>query len=392
MFFFLPILSQSDIIQEKTESCDTMKFDCIIIGAGSMGMAAAYFLAKAGKNVCAIDAFDPPHTNGSHHGETRIIRYAYGEGLEYVPLALRAAALWKQLERQVNKQLLLQTGVVNIADKEHPFVKTVIESAEKYQLPLEVLNAQEIKNRWPGIQVTDNMIAAFEPTSGVLRVEDCVAAYKKLAINEGATLRMNEPVQHITFGHTVTVTTSVRSYEADHCIVCAGAWTNKLLQPFNLPLSPIRKTFAWFEAEEGLYGEENFPAFAVELSDACYYGFPSIDGAGYKIGRHDGGETIDPDDKLREFDESDTADLQQFINTYMPQVGSLKEGKVCKYTMTPDEHFIIDFLPEQSNVIVASGFSGHGFKFASAVGEMLAQMVTDGKPQLSNGLFKLNRF
>ena len=246
--------------------------------------------------------------------------------------------------------------------------------------------------RWPGIQVQENMIAAFEPTSGVLLVEECVAAYKELAMNEGATLRMNEPVQHISFGNTVTVTTSVSTYEADTCIVCAGAWTNKLLQQFNLPLSPIRKTFAWFEAEEALYGEENFPAFTVELGDACYYGFPSIDGAGYKIGRHDGGETINPDEELREFDESDTADLRQFIDTYMRQVGPLKAGKVCKYTMTPDEHFIIDFLPQQSNVVVASGFSGHGFKFASAVGEMLAQMVTDGKPQLSNELFKLNRF
>ncbi|MGM9945118.1 MAG: N-methyl-L-tryptophan oxidase [Lysinibacillus sp.] len=369
-----------------------MKFDCIIIGAGSMGMAAAYFLAKAGKKVCAIDAYNPPHTNGSHHGETRIIRYAYGEGLEYVPLALRAATLWQHLEQQVNKPLLLQTGVVNIGDKANPFVQTVIESAEKYDLPLEVLNAEEIMKRWPGIQVKDNMIAAFEPTSGVLRVEDCVEAYKELAMNEGATLRMNEPVQHITFGNTVTVATSVGTYEADHCIVCAGAWTNKLLQQFNLPLSPIRKTFAWFEAEETLYGEENFPAFTVELGDACYYGFPSIDGAGYKIGRHDGGETINPDEELRDFDESDTADLQQFIDTYMPQVGPLKAGKVCKYTMTPDEHFIIDFLPQHANVVVASGFSGHGFKFASAVGEMLAQMVTDGKPQLSNELFKLNRF
>ncbi|CAM5194748.1 sarcosine oxidasee (formaldehyde-forming) OS=Ureibacillus acetophenoni OX=614649 GN=SAMN05877842_11095 PE=4 SV=1 [Ureibacillus acetophenoni] len=369
-----------------------MKYDCIIVGAGSMGMAAAYFLAKAGKKVCAIDAFNPPHTNGSHHGETRIIRYAYGEGVEYVPLALRAATLWQQLEQQVKKPLLLQTGVVNIGDNDNPFIHTVIESAKKYDLPLEVLNAEEIIKRWPGIQVGDNMIAAFEPTSGVLRVEDCVAAYKELAINEGATVCTNEPVQHIAFGNTVKVTTANNTYEADTCIVCAGAWTKRLLQQYNLPLNPIRKTFAWFEAEEALYGEANFPAFAFELRDECYYGFPSINGSGFKIGRHDGGETIDPDKALREFDDSDTVDLRQFLADYMPQVGTFKEGKVCKYTMTPDEHFIIDFLPEQSNVIVATGFSGHGFKFSSAIGEMLAQMVTDGKPQLSNDLFKLNRF
>ncbi|MFF5995508.1 N-methyl-L-tryptophan oxidase [Lysinibacillus sp. KU-BSD001] len=369
-----------------------MKFDSIIIGAGSMGMAAAYFLAKAGKKVCMIDAFDPPHTNGSHHGETRIIRYAYGEGIEYVPLALRAAELWEELEHEVEKPLLLKTGVINIGNKDNAFVQTVIESARAFDLPLEVLNAEEITKRWPGIKVDDHMIAAFEPTSGVLRVEDCVAAYKALAIEAGATLHVNEPVQNIRCGDVVVVKTAVATYEADTCIVCAGAWTSELLKPFRLSLNPIRKTFAWFEAEEGLYGQENFPAFAVELKDACYYGFPSIDRAGYKIGRHDGGETIHPNDELRPFDEGDALDLQQFIQSYMPQVGALKEGKVCKYTMTPDEHFIIDYLPEHKNIIVASGFSGHGFKFSSAIGEMLAQMVIDGKSKLSNELFKLSRF
>lgn len=369
-----------------------MRFDCIIVGAGSMGMAAAYFLTKVGKKVCAIDAFDPPHTHGSHHGETRIIRYAYGEGVEYVPLALRAATLWKQLEQQVKKPLLLQTGVVNIGDRDNPFIHNVMESAKKYNLPLEILNADETMKRWPGIKIGDNMIAAFEPTSGVLLVEDCVRAYKELAIHKGATLRIYEPVKHIDFGSTVKVTTSKDTYEANTCIVCAGAWTKKLLQQYKLPLNPIRKTFAWFDAEEALYGEANFPAFSVELGDACYYGFPSINGAGFKIGRHDGGETIDPDKPLREFDDSDAADLRQFIDTYMPKVGPLKEGKVCKYNMTPDEHFIIDFLPDKANVIVATGFSGHGFKFSSAIGEMLAQMVIDGKPKLSNELFKLNRF
>lgn len=371
-----------------------MKFDCIIVGAGSIGMAAAYFLAMAGKKVCCVDAYEPPHTNGSHHGETRIIRYAYGEGEAYVPLALRAAQLWEELAAQMDEELFLQTGVMNVGDRHNPFIQTVIESAKKYNLPLEVLSAEEVMKRWPGISLPDNMIAAFEPTSGVLKVEKCVEAYKTRAIEAGASFYFNEPVRRITAGNHVTVMTDTHTFTAEQCVVSSGAWTKQLLETMGvqLPLSPIRKTFAWYEADEQLYGDLVFPAFAFELMNACYYGFPSIDGAGYKIGRHDGGEPIHPNEELVPFHETDAVDLDDFIDHYMPHVGPLKEGKVCKYTMTPDEHFIIDRLSSTENIIVASGFSGHGFKFASVIGEIISQLVCEGKCQYDLDLFKLSRF
>ncbi|KGR81701.1 N-methyl-L-tryptophan oxidase [Lysinibacillus odysseyi] len=371
-----------------------MKFDCIIVGAGSIGMAAAYFLAKAGKTVCCIDAYEPPHINGSHHGETRIIRYAYGEGEAYVPLALRAAHLWEELAAQVDEELFLQTGVINVGDHNNPFIQTVIESARKYELPLEVLSSEEVMERWPGISLPDNMIAAFEPTSGILKVEKCVEAYKTRAIELGASFYFNEPVRQIITGDSVTVITDTHTFTAEQCVISSGAWTKQLLESIDvpLPLSPIRKTFAWYEADEQLYGDLAFPAFAFELRDACYYGFPSIDGAGYKIGRHDGGEPINPDEVLDSFNEKDAGDLDNFIDDYMPHVGPLKEGRVCKYTMTPDEHFIIDRLSSSANIIVASGFSGHGFKFASVIGEIISQMICGDECQYDIDLFKLSRF
>lgn len=371
-----------------------MIYDVIVIGAGSMGMATGYNLAKAGKNVLMLDAFDPPHNEGSHHGETRIIRFAYGEGASYVPFVKRAGELWKDLETLSNESLFLQTGVVNVGEPTSSFIQNVRTSAKLYDLELEQYSAIEAMKKWPGLSLPGNFVACFEPTAGVLRVEACIRAYKKLAIEAGATLHTNEKVQNIIAGDIVRIQTTHKVYEAKHLIVTAGAWTTELLQTmdFTIPVTPTRKTFAWFEAEEQLYHENVFPAYCFELADSLYYGFPSIDGAGLKLGRHDGGDAINPNDPLRPFDEQDAIDLQNFINRFMPQHGALKFGKTCKYSMTPDEDFIIDFLPDHKNIVIAAGFSGHGFKFSSAVGEVLADLTLNGESNQDLSLFQLSRF
>ncbi|MFJ3387877.1 MULTISPECIES: N-methyl-L-tryptophan oxidase [unclassified Lysinibacillus] len=371
-----------------------MIYDVIVIGAGSMGMAAGYNLAKAGKNVLMLDAFNPPHEEGSHHGETRIIRFAYGEGASYVPFVKRAGELWKELAMLTDEALFLQTGVMNVGEEAHPFIQNVKTSAKLYDLSLEQYSASEAMEKWPGLSLPEDFVVCFEPTAGVLRVEDCISAYKKLAIEAGATLHTNEKVQNIKAGEIVRVQTANNIYEAKHLIVTAGAWATELLQTMDIaiPVTPTRKTFAWFEADEQLYHEEIFPAYCFEFADSMYYGFPSIDGAGLKLGRHDGGEAINPNDPLRPFDEQDLIDLQNFINRFMPKHGALKFGKTCKYSMTPDEDFIIDFLPEYRNIVIAAGFSGHGFKFSSAVGEVLADLTLNGKSKQDLSLFKLSRF
>ncbi|QOS79161.1 N-methyl-L-tryptophan oxidase [Paenibacillus sp. JNUCC31] len=374
-----------------------MHYDVIVIGAGSMGMAAGYFLSKSGKSTLLVDSFDPPHNKGSHHGETRIIRHAYGEGEKYVPLALKAQELWNDLEKVTGKQLFLQTGVLNVGYEKTKFIQNIISSSNTYSLPLEILGSIEVNKRWPGITLPENYIGCFEPTSGVLKCEECIDAYRELAKQNGAAIITNSKVKEIkVHDKRVTIKTDDHAYSADALVISAGAWSGSLLSmlDLNLPLNPVRKTFAWFDHNEDLYHHNNFPAFSFETSEGIYYGFPSIDGSGLKVGRHDGGHTINPDEAILEFDEleQDTTDLKQFLHRYMPSIQQLKYGKTCMYTMTPDEDFIIDTHPDYSNVAIASGFSGHGFKFSSVVGQILSELIISGETEHNISPFSLNRF
>ncbi|SDO41094.1 N-methyl-L-tryptophan oxidase [Alkalicoccus daliensis] len=374
-----------------------MKYDVIVIGAGSMGMAAGFYLSKNGKKTLLLDAHDPPHSNGSHHGETRIIRYAYGEGEEYVPFVLRAKKLWEDLERISKKELFLQTGVLGVGRDTSGFIQNTISSAGKYSLPLEVLTAEDVHRRWPGITIPDNFIGCFEPTSGVLKCEEIIKVYEELAIESGAVIHRNSSVKDISIHEKkVTVTTEDETITAGSLIIAAGAGSGKLVSmlDLDLPLTPVRKTFAWFEAEETQYNQEKFPAFAFDTFNGTYYGFPSIQQAGLKIGRHDGGEKVNPEKSMMPFGAAaeDEGDLLQFFHQYMPDIHQLKYGKTCMYTLTPDEKFIIDTHPEYSNVAIAAGFSGHGFKFSSAVGEALSNLITSEKNEVDISPFSLKRF
>ncbi|KQL44973.1 methyltryptophan oxidase [Brevibacillus choshinensis] len=373
-------------------------YEVIIVGAGSMGMAAGYYLAKQGVRTLMLDAYDPPHTMGSHHGDTRIIRHAYGEGKQYVPLVLRAQELWLELEKASGTKLFEQTGVLSAGSLNCSFLQELRESAETYSLPLEVLRAEEVKTRWPGIQLPDDYYACLEPTSGVLYAEKCITAYRELAIAAGATLLTNTPVTALhPDGDGVLVHTEAKSYRADKLLLSAGAWNPSLTTSLGLtlPLVPTRKTVAWFGADDEHYGAGHFPAFVFNLEDSMYYGFPSFDAAGVKIGRHDGGMTIDPDRLERTFGAflSDEGDVRSFLETYMPQAaGALRQGRVCIYTMTPDEHFVIDRHPEHTQIVIAAGFSGHGFKFSSAVGEATSELLTKGTSTHDLSMFSLRRF
>lgn len=375
-----------------------MHYDYIVIGAGSMGMAASYFLASETNDVLILDAFEPPHSRGSHHGETRLIRLAYGEGERYVPFVLRAYELWQELANLTDQILFHQTGILNFTPKNDPFINNVISSSKRYGLPLEHLTYQEVNRRWDGMNLGEHMEACFEPTSGVLMSEHIIEAYYKLAVEQGATFIGNSRVVHIEpNGEVVNVTTERgETYTANSIIVSVGAWTQKIFKQINIdiPVTPIRKTFAWYEADENIYSDKIFPGFVYTNEDNAYYGFPSIAGTGLKVGRHDSGEHINPDETLELFGarQGDQGDLDEFLTTFMPKVGSLKYGKTCMYTMSPDSDFIIDTLSDYPNIVIASGFSGHGFKFASAVGEALKDLVLQKQPKVDLSSFSLNRF
>jgi N-methyl-L-tryptophan oxidase len=358
-------------------------YEAVIVGAGSMGMAAGYYLSKLGIKTLLLDSDNPPHDKGSHHGTTRIIRHAYGEGSQYVPLVLRAQELWEQLQQEANKELFLPTGVLCAGAPESTFTKEAIKSGVEYSLPLEVLSSEEMNDRWQGLAIPEGYIGCFEPKSGVLFSEQCIQAFRDLGVANGMTILPYTKVEKMDVHSSgAAIQTANETYHADFVVVSAGAWSGKILKEMGLalPLQPTRKTVSWFECDQELYDPRVFPAFTVDILNAQYYGFPSFEGSGLKIGRHDGGYQVDPDEMLSPYGPKDEAEVRTFLEKYMPSAnGPLLKGSTCLYTLTPDENFILDQHPEFPHVFISAGFSGHGFKFSSVVGEIISQVITKGK-------------
>lgn len=384
-------------IRPLERGASIMTYDVVIIGAGSMGMAAGYYLSKQGKSVALIDAHDPPHTEGSHHGETRVIRHAYGEGETYVPLALRSQQLWDELEQESKMDLFEKTGVLNIGTKDSEFLSNVIQSAETFDLSVDILTAEEINGRWPGYQLPPHLMGCYEKNSGLLWSEKAISAFRLGAVQYGAHLYPNTIVKAIDpADDEVTVQLKRQALTGKQLIITAGKGTNDITKLIGqtLPLTPVRKTFTWFHSSESLYSPEVFPTWSFDDGTRTYYGFPSMNKSGIKIGRHDSDEDIPAKHPLEPFGifAEDNEETPQFAATHMAEDVQLKEGRVCVYTNTPDGDFIIDRLPGHSNIIAACGFSGHGFKFSSGIGEILSQMVVDGESEQDISYFQLSRF
>ncbi|MCU6671050.1 N-methyl-L-tryptophan oxidase [Enterobacteriaceae bacterium H4N4] len=370
-----------------------MKYDLIIIGSGSVGAAAGYYATRAGLNVLMIDAHMPPHTEGSHHGDTRLMRHAYGEGERYVPLVLRAQALWDELVDISKEPVFERTGVVNLGPSDSTFLATVEQSARQFNLDLERLDAATVMRRWPEIQVPEDYIGLFEANSGVLRSELAIKTWIALANEAGCAQLFNCPVSTITHHDDgVTVDTPEGQYSAHRLLVSAGTWVSQLVP--NLPVQPVRKVFSWFQAD-GRYSHQNrFPAFTGELPDGDqFYGFPSEKDA-LKIGKHNGGQVINSPDERKPFGDypSDGSEAFKFLRNVLPGIGGLLHGAACTYDNTPDEDFIIDTLPGHDNTLLITGLSGHGFKFASVLGEIAAQFAQGQTPEFDLAPFSLSRF
>ncbi|MFX3634331.1 MAG: N-methyl-L-tryptophan oxidase [Candidatus Pristimantibacillus sp.] len=372
-------------------------YDVIVVGAGSMGMSAGYYLAKRGVKTLLIDAFDPPHPNGSHHGEPRLIRHAYDGGTAYTALALRAHQLWNELEEATGEKLLIQSGVLNMVTSKLFSIEEKIATAAAFQLNVEQLDAQEMQKRWPGLVLPEHYKGLYEPQAGYLLSEKCITAYRRMALAEGADLLVNTMVNQVEpDGEGVIIHTSTGDvFRASKVILSAGAWFKTLEPLISLPIKPVRKVVGWFESEESLFNEGVFPGFTLNTENGGFYGFPSIGGAGVKIGRHESGVPWQPGQELQPFGHysEDERDIRETLESFMPQAaGKLLRGAVCKYEFTPDEDFIIDFHPNHANVLLAGGFSGHGFKFSSAVGEVLADLAVSGTTEQDISLFALSRF
>jgi len=369
--------------------------DVIIAGLGAMGSAAAYHLARRGWRVLGLDRFSPPHTMGSSHGQTRIIREAYFEHPCYVPIVQRAYVLWDELARTANTPLFLQTGGLMIGTPDSVVFAGAKRSADTHSLPHEVLSAGEVRKRFSVLHPDDDMMAVLEPRAGILFPERCIAAHLSLAAQHGANLHTEEPVvRWQATGHGVEVTTTKGTYRAGQMILSAGSWARELLPDLNPPLTIERQVLFWFEPKSApkLFYPEHCPIHLWQVGDGeerkFFYGFPDL-GEGVKVAGHHAGAAVSPDSVSRDVAPAEVDAIRGLLRRHLPQAdGPLRSTTVCLYTNTPDEHFWIDRHPAHPQVLIASPCSGHGFKFSSAIGEILADLAVEGKSQFDLSLFK----
>ena len=378
-------------------------YDVIVIGVGSMGSSACYWLAKRGYKVLGLEQFDIPHEKGSHTGQSRIIRKAYFEHADYVPLLEKVYKGWQELEELTAKHVYFRTGLVYFGDQESKMMKGVKNSSTLHQIKIEELTGEQAGLKWPGIEFPKNHKAIYEEDAGFITPEKAIILYIEEAIKCGAEIRKNETVlEWKKENDQIKITTNKDIYYSKKLIITAGAWAGKLLPHLKTELNVTRQTIAWMGIKNPKnFSFGNFPCWMVEDNErGCYYGFPILpkdrfDGPyGLKIAHHFPGTITDPDTVNRQITKEDEEDLRFALEKYLPGAnGKVLSWKTCLYTNTKDENFIIDHLPEYDGAVtIACGFSGHGFKFVPVVGEMLADLAIEGKTQYPIDFLKLKRF
>ena len=372
------------------------QFDSIVIGVGAMGSAAVQQLAKRGQKVLGLEKFDIPHAEGSSHGVNRIIRLAYYEDTSYVPLLRRAYDLWSEIEQQAGEQLLYKTASIDTAPSGHEVFEGSLQSCLEHDIPHEVLNHQQINERFPGYELPSGHMGLLQQDGGFVLSERAIVAFVNSAVAEGAEIHARESVlKWEPEGQGVRVFTDRAEYTAGRLVVTAGAWAGGLVPSLEELAVPERQVLAWIQPEDpSLFSPEVFPVFNAYFDEGRYYGFPVFGIPGFKIGRyHHLEEVVDPDHMPHEVTLEDEEILRAAAAKYFPKAnGTMMTLKTCMFTNTPDEHFIIDIDPTYPQVSIAAGFSGHGFKFASVVGEILADLAIGGKTDHNIDLLKIDRF
>jgi sarcosine oxidase len=372
------------------------QYDAIVLGVGGMGSAAVYHLARRGLRVLGIERYNIPHEMGSSHGLTRIIRLAYYEHPDYVPLLRRAYELWRQLENTVQERLLIITGSIDASPVNGAVFTSSKASCDIHHLPHEVLDHQELNARFPGYRLPAGIMALYQPDGGFLLPERCIVAHIMAAQELGAEVHGQERVLGWKAkGQGVEVRTDRGRYSADKLVICAGAWGPKLVPELATLAVPERQVLGWFQpTRPALFRVQTFPVFNMAVEEGHYYGFPIYGIPGFKVGRyHHLEERVDPDQMDRAAHREDEDVLRRFTARYFPDAaGPTMSLKTCLFTNTPDEHFILDLHPTLPQVCIAAGFSGHGFKFCSVVGEIMADLAQTGRSRHHLELFRLQRF
>jgi sarcosine oxidase len=370
------------------------RYDVAIVGLGSMGSMAAWILASRGKRVIGFDRFRPPHAMGSHAGLSRIIREAYYEQPYYIPIVQRAFELWPELERVTGASIYQRTGGLMIGEEASAIAGGAHRNAGRYGVPCEVLSSEQVRQRFPQFRLPDHHIGIFERRAGILMPERAVESALNAARKAGADLRFDEPVLEWSPGAAITLRTTASEYQAERVILAGGAWMAAGLARIAAPLAAARQLLFWFEPRAGraAFHPSQFPVFLWQWTEGhSIYGFPD-QGEGFKVAIHHEGPTVDPNTVDRTVSPGEEQKLVEILERLIPgAVGPVIRSGVCLYTNTRDEDFILDHHPDDKRVIVASPCSGHGFKFAPAVGEILADLVSTGTSNFDLTPFRIDR-
>ena len=356
-------------------------YDVIVVGVGGMGSTTCYHLAKRGLKVLGLEQFDIPHGYGSSHGQTRIIRLAYFEHPSYVPLLRRGYQLWEEIEQVSGENLLYKVGSLDIGASDSEVFANSLSSCKLHNIPYQILTGSEVNKRFPGYNVPNEYNALYQEDGGFLVPERAITAFVHSAHRHGAEIRAREKVvQWKSTKGIIQVKSDRGNYEAKELVITAGAWSSGLLPALSGLAVPERQVLAWFQPQEpALFQPDVFPVFVMQVKEDLYYGFPTYGIPGFKFGkfRHLK-EVVEPDDYNREPNAKDEEVLRAFSAQMFPKGnGPVMSLKTCMFTNSPDGHFILDVHPEYSNVSLAAGFSGHGYKFASVIGEIMADLATE---------------
>ena len=365
-----------------------------------MGAATCAQLAARGARVLGLERFAIPHELGSSGGDTRLFRTAYFEHPDYVPLLRRARAGWAELEAAAGRRVFHETGLLYAGRADGPLIADTLASARAYGVSIQEVD--DAPHRFPWFRLPEGFAALFEPGGGLVLAAHAVEAFADVAREAGAVLREGEVVRAWTaHASGVRVETDHDAYEGGYLVLTAGPWTAPLAPSLASRLRVTRQVLGWFEPEGvDRFAPPSFPCWAIEdPEDGLYYGFPSIPGdvpgptrAGLKVGLHVPGPTADPDAMDRTPSAADEAAFGPGLSRYVPAIaGPPTAMRVCLYTNTPDGDFLVGRLPGEDRVVIACGFSGHGFKFAPVIGEALADLALEGATALPLGFLDPGR-
>jgi len=356
-------------------------YDFIVVGLGGLGSVVAHDLADAGAQVLGLDRYPLGHALGSSHGRTRVIRKAYFEHADYVPLLHRSYDRWRYLEHQTQQNLMDQCGVLQIGPKNGIVVPGVLHAAKHHKLNVQTYDANTLRQQYPQLgEISDHELGVFEPDGGILKVEECVCAWGQVAQRKGAQFTVGVTVEGYSHeGSFWRVITDQGDYRAKNLILCPGAWASQLLpRALSQHLKIKRKSLFWFDSKPSLHRTNGFPVWLFEEPDGVFYGFPHLNDQGFKAAEHSGGQLVNNPSYLdRSVHDHDHQRVQTFLSRRIRGVDSAQPLKhtVCMYTVTPDEHFMVGQPHGFHDLFVGTGLSGHGFKLVPALGEVLAKQA-----------------